>query len=369
MRIEKLYVKNFRGFTEREFTLHPQFNLVVGENGTGKTSVLEAFAVAVGSWFLGMRGQDSRHIRTEDIRYEASLENRRYRIYKQYPVFVRAVGVIEECYEITRGGKRKTEREDNTLTWERTITGEGGRTTYIGAMEIKNLSTNFYNRILAKEKLVLPLIRYFGAGRLWDLPRDIEDKTIVRKKGLQPGDFSESQEDDDSDFTSPFYGYRLSVDKRCNPNDLIRWMGAERSIEIDEDEKNPALRLVYKAIDDFLPEVLNARYSVREKTLMLKLKNGKTVAFQHLSDGYRNVVAMVADLAIKAIMLNPHLGTSALTETPGVVLIDELDLHLHPKWQRRIIEDLRRTFPKIQFICTTHSLRSRVDYVGRLSNK
>jgi predicted ATP-binding protein involved in virulence len=57
----------------------------------------------------------------------------------------------------------------------------------------------------------------------------------------------------------------------------------------------------------------------------------------------------------RAVLLNPQLGEKVLEETPGIVLIDELDLHLHPKWQRRIIEDLRRTFPKIQFIATTHS--------------
>ena len=64
---------------------------------------------------------------------------------------------------------------------------------------------------------------------------------------------------------------------------------------------------------------------------------------------------MIGDLVRRAVLLNPQLGEKVLEETPGIVLIDELDLHLHPKWQRRIIEDLRRTFPKIQFIATTHS--------------
>jgi predicted ATP-binding protein involved in virulence len=83
--------------------------------------------------------------------------------------------------------------------------------------------------------------------------------------------------------------------------------------------------------------------------------NRETQPFSNLSDGQRCVLAMVADIAQKAEWLNPHLTKDFLINTPGVVLIDELDLHLHPKWQRRIIEDLRRTFPKIQFICTTHS--------------
>jgi predicted ATP-binding protein involved in virulence len=67
------------------------------------------------------------------------------------------------------------------------------------------------------------------------------------------------------------------------------------------------------------------------------------------------MLAPVGDIAYRAVTLNPHLEANILTETPGVVSIDELDLHLHPKWQRRVIENLRTTFPKIQFICTTHS--------------
>jgi predicted ATP-binding protein involved in virulence len=67
------------------------------------------------------------------------------------------------------------------------------------------------------------------------------------------------------------------------------------------------------------------------------------------------MLAPVGDIAYRAVTLNPHLEANILTETPGVVSIDELDLHLHPKWQRRVIENLRTTFPKIQFNCTTHS--------------
>ncbi len=74
-----------------------------------------------------------------------------------------------------------------------------------------------------------------------------------------------------------------------------------------------------------------------------------------MSDGVRNAIAMFADLAWRAVMLNPHHGKDAPALARGVVLIDELDLHLHPGWQREILGDLRRAFPNIQFIITTHS--------------
>ncbi|MBL0016659.1 MAG: AAA family ATPase [Bacteroidetes bacterium] len=77
--------------------------------------------------------------------------------------------------------------------------------------------------------------------------------------------------------------------------------------------------------------------------------------FRQLSDGYRSMVALVGTIAWRCVRLNPHLGKNAAKESPGIILIDELDLHLHPNWQKRIVGDLKRTFPNIQFICTTHS--------------
>jgi predicted ATP-binding protein involved in virulence len=79
------------------------------------------------------------------------------------------------------------------------------------------------------------------------------------------------------------------------------------------------------------------------------------LAYRQLSDGFRNIIGLVADIAYRCIQLNPHLGEYAVAETPGIVLIDELDLHLHPNWQRHVVADLKRVFPKIQFVATTHS--------------
>jgi predicted ATP-binding protein involved in virulence len=89
--------------------------------------------------------------------------------------------------------------------------------------------------------------------------------------------------------------------------------------------------------------------------VVIRFANGDQQPFMNLSDGQRSMLALVGDLAQKAATLNPHLGADVLQRTEGVVLIDELDLHLHPTWQRHVIEDLRFTFPKLQFIGTTHS--------------
>lgn len=73
-----------------------------------------------------------------------------------------------------------------------------------------------------------------------------------------------------------------------------------------------------------------------------------------MSDGYRSTALMFADIARRMAQLNPQLGESAHL-APGIILIDEVDLHLHPRWQARILEDLRSAFPAVQFIVTTHA--------------
>lgn len=365
MRIDKLRIQNFRNFEDRDFSLHPQFNLIVGENGSGKTSFLEAAAVAVGSWFLGIRGHDSRGIRDIDVRMLRDFVEKRFRELPQYPVKVSAAGVISviNAYRSEESGvvEYASSPIEKQIEWSRSLEGVGGRTTQIGARAIKKMSSQLASLVMDKKPRVLPLIRYFGSGRLWQIVRNSESKTISKHKGKQPDQLQEDADELDHFFlqqkklSEAFFGYRLSVDKRCNPDDLIRWMALERRVEIDEEQKSLSLQLVCQAIQSLMPEAKKVGYSIKLRTLVLEHIDGRYLAFEELSDGYRNIVAIAADLAIKAATLNPQLAEKALEWTPGVVLIDELDLHLHPKWQRRIIEDLRRTFPKIQFICTTHS--------------
>jgi predicted ATP-binding protein involved in virulence len=117
----------------------------------------------------------------------------------------------------------------------------------------------------------------------------------------------------------------------------------------------PTLLSIRAAAKAALEGCSDLRFDFDEGRVMVEFTDGHAMPFEHLSDGQRTMLGLFCDLARRAAMLNPHFGGDASARTSGVVLIDELDLHLHPKWQRRIIQDLRRTFPKVQFICTTHS--------------
>ena len=128
MKITSLDLLNFKGFAEAHFEFNDHFNLVVGENGRGKSSLLDALAVAAGSFLLGVRGYDSRHIRIEDIRVKNSLQGETLTPLQQYPVEICAEGVLQDQQALNG---------EWPIQWKREISGKGGKTTQKEAKEIE----------------------------------------------------------------------------------------------------------------------------------------------------------------------------------------------------------------------------------------
>lgn len=327
MLIDSLSVTNFKGFSKRTLNLHPQFNLVVGENGSGKTSVLDALAVAAGSWFLGLRGQDSRHIRPEDVRLLASESESAVHWERQYSCVVAATGEVQ--------GRR--------LSWQRSLNGPGGRTTYVDAREIKSLAEQADASVRSGMNETLPLISYYGTGRLWDVPREqatVSDASEFLERGPN----------------SRLDGYRNSVDPRLSVGALVRWFAQQSWLGFQQGgRESGAFVAVRDALIRNVQGATRIHFDAKVGEMIISFADGHRQPFMNLSDGQRCMLALVGDIAQKAATLNPHLGDGVLAETPGIVLIDELDLHLHPTWQRHVVEDLRGTFRRIQFVCTTHS--------------
>lgn len=326
MRINTLSVTNFKGFDNRVFQFHPEFNLIVGVNGKGKTSALDALAVAAGSWFLGLRGYDSRHIWPTEIRLAAKDFNGEIRFESQFPVEVTAKGVVD----------------GQELTWTRSVDSAGGKTRFMHASNVKAIAASADHSVRAGEPITLPLISYYGTGRLWQEPRadsQVKDShQLARKKTL-----------------SRLEGYKNSVDPRLSTRDLAVWIARQSWIGYQQGKDSPLYAAVREAILNCVEDAQQLYFDPKRGEVIVVMGDLGAQPFFNLSDGQRCMVAMVGDIAQKAAQLNPHLGSDVLKKTPGLVLIDELDLHLHPRWQRRLVEDLRRTFPSIQFICTTHS--------------
>ncbi len=181
--------------------------------------------------------------------------------------------------------------------------------------------------------LELPILAYYGAGRLWDTHRNI----LLGKPGSRGA------------------GYRNCLDPKSDHFLFVKWFKQLETVAIQRRKTIPAMEMIRQAVKNCIPGAQDFFYDAAHDALMIVLADQGHQRFDQLSDGYRNTVAMVADIAHRAIRLNPQMGVDASRRIEGVVLIDEIDLHLHPHWQRRIVRDLQRIFPKIQFIATTHS--------------
>ena len=331
MKIQNIRIKNFRGFDELAFSLNPSFNLVIGDNGSGKTAVLEALTVAIGSFFLGIRGASARGFHKKDIRIATFEHSEEY----QFPVEIEATGMVNE----------------HEISWLRTLEYGGderyskkNRTTSRLAKSMKEISAETDAAVRRGEPINLPLLVYYATGRLFDVARDTEEQ---KKNGK-----------DNVVISSRFRAYERSLEAKSTHKKFQNWFRGKEIARIQKGASDINLEVVKQTIIRSLPGCTNVYHEFdpdKPQGLKIALEDGRVLPFSSLSDGTRNFFAIIADMAYMSITLNPHLRERALEETEGVVLIDELDLHLHPEWQRRIIQVLRTTFPKIQFIATTHS--------------
>lgn len=175
---------------------------------------------------------------------------------------------------------------------------------------------------------------YYGTQRLWQ-----HKKITEAKRGVG----------------SRYDGYVDALDPASNHRLLAQWMYQQTLVELQHRKEVPQLHAVERAVCRCIEGATRFFFDVKEQDLVLGLASGEWLPFSTLSDGYRNMVALIADIAWRCAVLNPHLGAEAAERSEGVVLIDEMDLHLHPRWQRTVLGDLRRAFPGIQFVTTTHS--------------
>lgn len=341
MRLDKLTLKNFRGFAERSFEFQPQFNLIIGENGTGKTSVLKGAEVALGIWELYAPVSDKRNITEQDVRRVPVPSVETINFEPQHPVVVSATGRLTDSNDpdkwqrfipgaqghlgVTQGSLKNPQSKDTPLET-------------ISAVDIAPNRNSVLSKVQAGEPVFLPLIACYAADRLWNEPSEPVEPNPDEKLHL-----------------SRFEGYRDCFHSRSSKRELNRWIFKQDIKALKGNGAGIAYGVMKSAILGCLPHSKDVVMDYDLTQAAIVFEDGKTVLLDDLSDGQRTMVTLVGDLARRAITLNPWMGAEVLQQTHGVVLIDELDLHLHPQWQRRLVDDLRRTFPKLQFICTTHS--------------
>ena len=332
--LKNITLHNFRRFEDTIYELNPQMNVFIGKNASGKTTVLEAATVILGAYLSSFKqyvpSRFVQNISDRDVMRKSLQTMKNVATTSgvpQYPCVVESEvafdGKVAEC-------KRSLEKE-------------GGRTKSLGKNVLREVVSEWEKAIKAADgsdmQQIYPLILYLSSARLWNENRIGEiDKIPSRTDAYQ----------------------RCLDQKRSSQSsfEYIRLLGNLASEENDG-KPLPAYEVIMNAVRYSLQEELlpgqQVLYSSRYGGIAVKNVDGTIIDFAALSDGYRNVIKIVTDIATKMCILNPYLQGDTLKKTPGVVVIDELDLSLHPTWQRRIVRILKELFPKVQFICATHS--------------
>ncbi|WP_171899555.1 AAA family ATPase [Candidatus Marithrix sp. Canyon 246] len=316
MKIEYIKIRNFKLFADEEFSFNPQMNVIIGNNATGKTTILEALSYSLGTVLMGLKREESIPLRYEEKRREIiSPDN----IEIQLPF---RIDIQQTLDNINYKWHRSTDKD------------LGGATNYKSAKEMINKAKELANQVRNGDNVKLPLIAYYGTERVNDRH---QNKVTYQKQG------------------SRLDGYYGALDSRTLKGQFLEWFKSYEDSVLKFGKDKTLYHAFTNSITSMVKDWKKIHFSWEMDDMLGQLENGSWVSFSMMSAGYQSVVRLTADIAYRAIKLNPHLGGNAIKETEGVVLIDEIDMHLHPKWQKNIISDLKNTFPKIQFIATTHS--------------
>lgn len=355
MEITRLKLTDVGRFTDLEVSLAPTPNhpsnitVLVGNNGAGKTTLLKSLATSL-SWLVArIRTEkgNGNHLAEDDVRNGAIAA-------------LILIGVIDES--LTRSHLADAGSEDTVFTWG-IARGRQGRKAHIHSSlgGVSRLADHYRNQLTADDKASLPLIAYYPVERsVLEIPLKIRTK-----HSFDQLDGYDNALNRGVDFRRFFEWFREREDSE-NETGVSDTALAEISAKFGKDSdiwktlsqlkassRDRQLTAVRSAIAAFMPGFSNLRVQRKPRLHMAIDKGGMTLNVSQLSQGEKSMMALVGDIARRLAMMNQALDNPL--EGDGIVLIDEVDLHLHPKWQRSLIRQLSETFPNCQFVLTTHS--------------
>ncbi len=330
MTLNEITIKNFRGFENFHAKLNSDLTVFIGNNGSGKSTVLDAISIAIGTFFSGLDGVPGTSINIEDVTCKSFDMGTVIDLQHQYPSVITAKGDID----------------GETLEWTRARNRSTGNATIVEAKSIVSIAKKYQARLREGDTtLTLPIISYYGTGRLWAQKKE---KKVTEKL----------------EQFSRLSGYTGCLEAGSNEKRMLRWFEKMTIQQAQRQQPSPELNAVEQAVSRCFSEITGfsdvvTQFNLDTHSLDILYTNcdGKKirVPMKNLSDGYKNTIGMIADIAYRMATLNPQLLSNVLTQTPGIILIDEIDLHLHPVWQQRIIRDIQSIFPKVQLIVSTHA--------------
>ena len=356
MRIEELHLQNFRGFRELKLMLPPDLTVFIGSNGSGKSSILDSIAILLYEYVSRLRSGDEFYLQDDDININFNKTFISTRV---------KVDLQNQLYWEVGKNRDKTQFKPNNKEVDNYI-----KEIILKLTDDSDNLTNFLieDSIMETDNnnnYPLSIIVYYQTNRIF-----IKSSAINEM----------SEEERENTYGSRLIGYQKAFSENINDfRDFLYWFKEEEEYENevrltrDTNFRNPRLQIIRKALKTFLEGFPNAEFSdlhivrvnpnreggirrLSKPALVIK-KNGENFKLDQLSDGEKTLLMIVVDIARRLAILNPSITNPSelLEKGTGIILIDEIDLHLHPQWQRIVIPSFRKTFPNCQFIVTTHS--------------
>lgn len=315
MKLQRVSANHFKAFSEIDLELEGRSTVIAGINGVGKTTVLSAIAYLMHIWLNRLNPAQGKAFET-------------------IPSDAIAIGAdgLEIACEIEMAGalytlgRRRNAPEPNKRR----------ATQSFLTLPYAAFTDTFRTTYLESDSGTMPIFAHYGVNR---------SVTNVTMRAVKEG-----------------YGDKLAAleraaDNQANFQKFFEWyreQEADEAIALSQDigYRNPSLERVRTVVSDMVDGVEDLHVR-RNPTRMTAVKDGKELRVDLLSDGEKCTLALFGDLVKRLALANPGLENPL--EGEGIVLIDEVELHLHPSWQRRILGKLRKHFPNIQFIVSTHS--------------
>lgn len=332
MHITHLDLQAYRRFEQFSIGFDPQLTVIAARNGQGKTTVLEAIASALGPFVGAFDEARGQHLMQTDAHR---------RIVGVWPM-------NEPMYPVVVAAKLAQDDGSN-ISWSRRLNSgkKGAKTTTKEASPLAQWGKALQEDVRRGADVDLPVVAYYSSKRLW-----LSHKNYgLRNTGILAQSRTAAYEECLTSTVSSFTQLELWM-QRASLAALQSRAGQDATSGFEQ-----WLAGVSRTVDAVMAGEgwREFKYSFAlEELSMVHLDHGE-LPVSMLSDGARAVISLVADLALRCVRLNPHLGELAPLTSRGVVMIDEVDLHLHPAWQQRIVGSLREAFPKVQFVLTTHS--------------